>query len=47
MIGDEAFYGCAELKEIDFGHGITRIGENGNQSMFSGCAFKNNVSTSD
>lgn len=40
MIGDEAFYGCAELKEIDFGHGITRIGENGNQSMFSGCAFK-------
>ena len=35
-----AFYGCAELKEIDFGHGITRIGENGNQSMFSGCAFK-------
>lgn len=28
------------MKEIDFGHGITRIGENGNQHMFSGCAFK-------
>ena len=39
-IGDEAFYACEKLKEIDFGHGITRIGENGNQHMFSGCAFK-------
>ena len=39
-IGDEAFYACEKLKEIDFGHGITRIGENGNQNMFSGCAFK-------
>lgn len=39
-IGDEAFYACEKLKEIDFGHRITRIGENGNQHMFSGCAFK-------
>lgn len=39
-IENEAFYGCAELEEIDFGHGITRIGKNGNQSIFSGCALK-------
>lgn len=37
---NEAFYGCAYLTEIDFGHGIEHIGENGNQHVFSGCSMK-------
>lgn len=37
---NEAFYGCEYLKEIDFGHGIERIGGNGNQHVFSGCSMK-------
>lgn len=36
----EAFYVCEYLKEIDFGHGIERIGGNGNQHVFSGCSIK-------
>ena len=37
---NEAFYGCAYLTEIDFGHGIEHIGGNGNQHVFSGCSMK-------
>ena len=37
---NEAFYGCEYLTEIDFGHGIEQIGENGNQHIFSGCSMK-------
>lgn len=37
---NEAFYGCAYLTEIDFGHGIEHIGGNGNQHVFSGCFMK-------
>lgn len=37
---NEAFYGCAYLTEIDFGHGIEQIGGNGNQHIFSGCSMK-------
>lgn len=39
-IENEAFYGCAYLTEIDFGHGIEHIGGNGNQHVFSGCSMK-------
>lgn len=37
---NEAFYGCAYLTEIDFGHGIEHIGGNGNQHVFSGCSME-------
>lgn len=35
----EAFYGCENLEDIDFGHGLERIGENGCKNMFAGCAI--------
>lgn len=35
----EAFYGCKNLEDIDFGHGLERIGENGCRNMFAGCAI--------
>ena len=38
-IGDEAFYGCENLEDIDFGHGLERIGENGCRNMFADCAI--------
>ena len=38
-IETEAFYGCNNLENIDFGHGLERIGENGCQNMFAGCAI--------
>ena len=38
-IDDEAFYGCENLEDIDFGHGLERIGENGCRNMFAGCAI--------
>lgn len=38
-IETEAFYGCENLEDIDFGHGLERIGENGCQNMFAGCAI--------
>ena len=39
-IEDEAFYKCKNLKEIDFGNGIERLGTDGKQLIFSGCAFE-------
>ena len=39
-IEDEAFYQCKNLKEIDFGNGIERLGTDGKQLIFSGCAFE-------
>ena len=39
-IEDEAFYKCKNLKEIDFGKGIERLGIDGKQLIFSGCAFE-------
>ena len=33
----EAFYGCENLKEIDFGNGIEQIGGAENKHIFSGC----------
>ena len=38
-IGDEAFYGCENLEDIDFGHGLERIGENGCRNIFADCAI--------
>lgn len=37
---DDVFNGCQNLKTIDFGHGITDIGQNGRQEMFYGCAVE-------
>lgn len=34
---NEAFYGCENLKEIDFGNGIEQIGGAENKHIFSGC----------
>ena len=39
-IEDEAFYKCKNLKEVDFGNGIKRLGTDGKQLIFSGCAFE-------
>lgn len=39
-IEDEAFYQCKNLKEVDFGNGIERLGTDGKQLIFSGCAFE-------
>ena len=36
----EAFYGCENLEDIDFGHGIEQLGADGKQLIFSGCAFE-------
>ena len=38
-IETDAFYGCKNLEDIDFGHGLERIGENGCRNMFAGCAI--------
>ena len=38
-IETDAFYGCENLEDIDFGHGLERIGENGCKNMFAGCAI--------
>lgn len=35
----EAFYGCENLEDVDFGHGLERIGENGCKNIFAGCAI--------
>ena len=39
-IEDKAFYGCRNLKHVDFGHGITHIGSKASWHVFAACGLE-------
>ena len=39
-IEDKAFYGCRNLKHVDFGHGITHIGSKASWQVFAACGLE-------